>query len=69
MTVPWICATPGCGNRNDWPHRRAGAHLCTDCATAEMRRWTLTPANPFVGSPTQEGHNDADPLCNCIYCR
>ena len=25
-------------------------------------------ANPYVGTPAQEGHNPADPLCNCIYC-
>ena len=25
-------------------------------------------ANPYVGTPAQEGHAPADPLCNCIYC-
>lgn len=44
----------------------------TPGASGKPKRLRQPPpeaANPAVGTPEQEGHSYADPLCNCIYCR
>ena len=51
----------------DYPRREQ-----TPGASGKPKRLRQPPpgaATPAVGTPEQEGHSSADPLCNCIYCR